>query len=102
MPQLSKEGIQGLHGHSLFVFVQQRVIGLHFRVIIARELSIIGNDFFQVRGKGFKIILQLGLMPHVLGVVQQDIVGDVLFGGDPIGLIIILPENFHFPFLQRA
>ena len=51
--------------------IQQSVIGLDVRIIIARKLTVELHDFFQCRSKGSEIIVGLGLLPDTLCFIQQ-------------------------------
>ena len=90
LPQGGKKLIQRGHGQALFVLIQQRVIGLNVRIIIARKLAVELHDLFQHRRKRSKIIIGLGLLPHAVRFVQQQLIGNVLILGDATGLLTAL------------
>ena len=71
LPQGGKKLIQRGHGQALFVLIQQSVIGLDIRIIIARKLAVELHDLLQHRCKRGKIVIGLSLLPHAIRLIQQ-------------------------------
>ena len=97
LPELGEEGVQRLDVHPLLVFVQQRVVGRHFRMVIPGEFPVIVHDLFQIRGKCGKIVLRLRLVPYALGVVDQHGIGDVFLRRDTVNLVVAFAQNLYLP-----
>ena len=96
-PELGKEGIQSGGIQSLLVFVQQGIVGCHFRMVVTGELYVIGHDLLQIGCEGREIVLIFGLFPNILGIVQQNSIGHVFLRGDLVHLVIALAQNLHLP-----
>ena len=97
LPQLRKKRIQGLHGQSLFVFIQQGIVRCQVRIVVAGKLPVEIHQLFQKRRKGRKIILIFRLLPGHLGIVLEHGILHIFLSGDPVDLVIFLSQNFHFP-----
>ena len=97
LPELSEESVQRLDVHPFLVFIQQRVVGRHFRMVIPGESPVIVHDLFQIRGKCGKIVLRLRLVPYALGIVDQHGIGDIFLRRDTVNLVVAFAENLYLP-----
>lgn len=95
--QLCKKTVQGFHGESFLIFVEQGIIGRQVRIVISGKFLIISDDFFQIRRKGLEIVFIFCLFPDGLGVVDQHVVRHIFLWGNSGYLAVGFPEERDLP-----
>ena len=97
LANLCKERIRSRNGETLFILIQQRIIGRQLRIVVPRKLPVGSHNLLQIGRKRLEIILQLGLVPHGLGIIEQDGVFHIFLRGDFLGFLIGFLQNLRFP-----
>ena len=81
----------------MFVQAHLHVVGFLLRAVVAGKAAVESEDIPHVRGEGRPVVLQFGLMPHSVRIVQQRGVGHVFFFGDGGKILVVAHEQLDLP-----
>ena len=98
-PKLGEESVQGFFVQTLFILIQQSIIGSHIGIVITGKLTVKVHDLLQAGSEGRKIILIFCLFPDILCIVQQHGILHIFFRGDLLHLAVTLAQNLYLPAL---
>ena len=100
VPQRLKEGVQLPGVHPALILVQQGVVGSLGCIVVARKFPVVIHKLLQNGAERSKIIVLLGLVPHIAGAVGQLGVGHILVRRDAGQFPALAAQQLHLALVE--